>query len=222
MKKCRKTLVLCILCLASVGAFGCSQSGGEASGSSKDNSAASETALNSGNTSQSASDDNGAASSQAAGTASDEEGTLSSADSSESIPDSSVPQASVPSPEELKKQEMIEEINILNEYRRSIPMEKDVVSERLTSNVSTETNSIPGKVFFVDAVIRDVNQDGHYEMVVKYDCRSKAAVQMHLEDGSYNRPVYIYDLVQVVNHKAVASDHYLDEEGWYDMGSGGH
>ncbi|MDD6489380.1 MAG: hypothetical protein PUG48_06185 [Clostridia bacterium] len=122
----------------------------------------------------------------------------------------------------------VQEIKILNDFKKNIPSEQDLVYQVKWKNTVNDKVTVseerPAKLYFVDAVIRDINNDGHYEMIVKYDGRGKAL-------GGNNRITYkgkevfidyigklIYDIVTVKDGKAVSSGHYENEEGWFDHG----
>ena len=128
-------------------------------------------------------------------------------------------------PEQEKINTAIKEINILNEYKRNIPEERDIDFVRYDLDGTVEPDRErynKGKVCFVDAVIRDINEDGHYEMVVKYDCRSLSYIAMQGRNEDVYQPTsYIYDIVSVVNDKAVETEHYINEDGWLDCGPQG-
>ncbi|MGN1458380.1 MAG: hypothetical protein ACI4XP_10590 [Acutalibacteraceae bacterium] len=123
----------------------------------------------------------------------------------------------------------VQEIKILNDFKKNIPSEQDLIYQekrKYTSDGEVKVSEErPSKLYFVDAVIRDINNDGHYEMIVKYDGRGTAL-------GGNNRITYngkevfidyigklIYDIVTVKDGKAVSSGHYENEEGWFDHGA---
>lgn len=123
----------------------------------------------------------------------------------------------------------VQEIKILNDFKKNIPSEQDLVYQEKTKYQNdgevTVSEEKPAKLYFVDAVIKDINNDGHYEMIVKYDGRGTAL-------GGNNRIKYngkeffiddmgklIYDIVTIQDGKAVSSGHYENEEGWYDHGA---
>ena len=130
-------------------------------------------------------------------------------------------QESKTDPEQEKINIATKEINILNEYKRNIPevREIDFVRYDLDGTVEPNREYNKGKVYFVDAVIRDINEDGHYEMIVKYDCRSLWSLVMQGRNEDVYQPTsYVYDIVSVVNDKAVETEHYINEDGWLDCG----
>ena len=115
-----------------------------------------------------------------------------------------------------KKSSAIEEMNILLEYKKNIPQERALTYTEKIYNSSDEKNA---RLYFVDAVIRDLNNDGHYEMVVKYVGCSQV-INGKIDNIEYGN--FIYDIVTVKNGKAVETEHYLNEEGWYNNGEQKH
>ena len=105
----------------------------------------------------------------------------------------------------------IAEINILNDFRDNIQPVKEI-TVKLDERDGDFSKEETAKVYFVDSVIRDINDDGHYEMIVKYDGRNTQFSDYVIT------PSYIYDVVTVVNGKAVKTGHYENEEGWYNPG----
>lgn len=120
----------------------------------------------------------------------------------------------------------VQEIKILNDFKKNIPSEQDLVYQvkwKNTVNNEVKVNDeLPAKLYFVDAVIRDINNDGHYEMIVKYDGRG--AIAKYDDKGNIigsNIDFWgklMYDIVTVKDGKAISSGHYENEEGWYDHG----
>ena len=80
----------------------------------------------------------------------------------------------------------------------------------------SESEEKEAEVEYIDAAIRDVNDDGHYEMIVKYKARGTDITGNLDSDWA---KVTIYDIVTVVDGKAVESEHYTNEEGFYNHGA---
>ena len=110
--------------------------------------------------------------------------------------ESSAQQESSISEQQQKTEQAKKDIAVLMEYKKKIPQvsEQDITYK--TSSISK--NDVRGEVYYVDSVIRDINNDGRMELIVKYDCT--------FDDNSFGyRSCYLYDLVSVVNGEAVAT-----------------
>lgn len=143
----------------------------------------------------------------------DMEEAVSVIDSSTISNDKQVSDAKETSKSSESKSSAIEEMNILLEYKKNIPRERNLTyKEKIDNNGSDEKNA---KLYFVDAVIRDLNNDGHYEMMVKYVGCSQN-INRYIDNIEYGN--FIYDIVTIKNGKAVETEHYLNEEGWYNNG----
>ncbi len=131
---------------------------------------------------------------------------------SEAKEGSSEPESSAPSAEEqkaAKKETETEEIRILLQYKQELA----AAPEQTYTGQHTEINrqkdntikpvdiSTDHTLKYLDAVIRDVNEDGHYEMIVRYLDSSLGSV-------------FLYDLVTIVDGKAVPSNYYLYGESF--------
>lgn len=106
-----------------------------------------------------------------------------------------------------KTDQVKEDLKVLLAYRQSIP----AVSEQKVKVVNTENTrgtdyeEKDGKLFYVDSVLRDVNDDGKMDLVVKYDCE--------VIDERGRSVSFLYEVVTVVDGKAVATDRH-DSEPW--------
>ena len=116
-----------------------------------------------------------------------------------SAPESSKPEESSKSQEssidekQVKTDQAKKDIAVLLEYKKNIPAVKDY---------------------------NWVNEDGKLEMIVKYDLRAvnfKSNNEQSRDIYNYS-PAYTYDIVSVVDGKAVATEHYVNEEGLYHQG----
>lgn len=195
-KRMTGTFLICISLLLSFCLSGCSDNNGSAD---SNNSAAESSDL--GNLFKSVS------SSPESSDSSPENKTDESNDLNVSKEESSVPQESSISEEQQKTEQAKKDIKLLVEYKEKIPQ----VSEQTVSLRYWEgdmINDIQGKIYYVDSVIRDVNNDGKMELIVKYDCT--------FNNGFGYRSCYLYDLVSVVDGKAVAAEHYKNE-AWYEQ-----
>ncbi len=109
------------------------------------------------------------------------------------------------SEEASKEMTELEEIQVLSAYRDKVQKEDDkkVIDQE-------HNNQRELKVTYLDSVIRDVNEDGHYEMIVRY-----------LAEGSglSHYLVVLDEVVTIVDGQAVESGHYEYEEGFYDKGA---
>ncbi|MBQ3928738.1 MAG: hypothetical protein II711_01425 [Clostridia bacterium] len=112
----------------------------------------------------------------------------------------------------------VQELRLLNEYSKKLE------SEGTRIFYYTEERNAGGEVYtgeektaqiqFVQSVIRDINNDGHYEMIVKYDGRG-TDINNEIDDMG----VFVYDVVTIVDGKAVESGHWYNEEGFLNHGS---
>ena len=142
----------------------------------------------------------------------------SSAPESSKPEESSKPQESSVDEKQVKTDQAKKDIAVLLEYKKNIPAVKDYNWD--ANNADGNTGNSYGKLYFVDAVIKDINEDGKLEMIVKYDLRAvnfKSNNEQSRDIYNYS-PAYTYDIVSVVDGKAVATEHYVNEEGLYHQG----
>ena len=202
----RKTgvLLICASMLMTACFSGCSGNGGSADNDGQ-NSAQSAVESTAGST-----DENNAANSMEGSDGnktdnSSESSTKKSSAADTSKAESSAQQESSISEQQQKTEQAKKDIAVLMEYKKKIPQvsEQDITYK--TSSISK--NDVRGEVYYVDSVIRDINNDGRMELIVKYDCT--------FDDNSFGyRSCYLYDLVSVVNGEAVATERYKDES-WF-------
>ena len=129
-------------------------------------------------------------------------------------------QESESEPSENPREKELNEIKVLTEYRSKLEKEKTrtffYTEKKVYQNSVSESEEKEAEVEYIDAAIRDVNDDGHYEMIVKYKARGTDITGNLDSDWA---KVTIYDIVTVVDGKAVESEHYTNEEGFYNHGA---
>ncbi len=195
-------LLICASMLMTACFSGCSGNGGSADNDGQ-NSAQSAVESTAGST-----DENNAANSMEGSDGnktdnSSESSTGNSSAADVSKAESSAPQESSVSEEQQKTEQAKKDIAVLMEYKKKIPQ---VSEQDITYKTSSTDRDVRGEVYYVDSVIRDVNNDGRMELIVKYDCT--------FDDNFGYRSCYLYDLVSVVNGEAVATDRFKDES-WF-------
>lgn len=122
-------------------------------------------------------------------------------------------------PAKAAAEEELEEIKILSDYRNELETNKKEMFTYTEQNhygngefnVSDEKNA---EIEYLDSTIWDVNDDGHYEMIVKYKARGT-----DINGDLDTETVIMYDIVTIVDGKAVGSGHYLNEEGFLNHGA---
>lgn len=141
--------------------------------------------------------------------------TTSEADSSEkptTEASSSPKESSGPSDEErkeAKRKTELEELQILAQYKKELAASENYtysgqftdISRNEDNTITTTEMTTEHTLTYLDAVIRDVNEDGHYEMIVKYKDESRGSV-------------FVFDVVTVADGKAVPSKYYLYGESF--------
>ena len=192
--KSKKRIIAALVCgimLTSLCTAGCSKGESTPADSSKA-SAASETTVPESRTEESSSEDSSKTESS----------------KTESSRAESSKQESSMSEKEKKTEQAKKDIKLLLEYKNNIPHSSEYTLKSGDRGYNKAGNN-KGTAYYVDSVIRDVNDDGKMEMIVKYSCI--------LEHSSYipeQRRCTLYDLVAVVDGKAVATRHFEDES-WF-------
>ena len=132
--------------------------------------------------------------------------------------ENSKPQESSLDEKQIRTEQAKKDITVLLEYKKGLESVKDIKWN--VNDVDGGVGNDYGRLYYVDSVIRDINEDGGYELIVKYDLRA-----VNFKDSTvvgrdqYNfYPAFTYDIVRVVDGKAVATEHYMNEEGLYHQG----
>ena len=117
-------------------------------------------------------------------------------------------QESSMSEKEKNTEQAKKDIKLLLEYKKNIPESADYTLKSGNRGYK-EAGDKKGTAYYVDSVIRDVNDDGKMEMIVKYSC-----ILEHSGCSPEQFRCTLYDLVAVVDGKAVATRHFEDES-WF-------
>ena len=119
--------------------------------------------------------------------------------------------------EKQRQQKIKNDASILLEYKKKLEAEpvKDIRWETELLDGGNEGHNY-GKLYYYDSVLRDINNDGKIELIVKYDLRQIVFPQTQQYTPS---ATFTYDIVSVVDGKAVATEHYMNEEGLYYSGA---
>ena len=125
------------------------------------------------------------------------------------------------------RSEELKEIKILSDYRKQLLNQKTKtvlykeivpIENGYDSEMSfVENEEKEAKLEYTDSVIRDVNDDSHYEMLVQYRATSTNVLTGSSIYDSHQ--VFLYDIVSIVGGKAVESGHYQYEEGFINTGA---
>ena len=141
-----------------------------------------------------------------------------SKDSTADISETSVVSESSVYEEKQRQQKIKSDASILLEYKKKLEAEpvRDIRWNTELLDGGNKGSKNYGKLYYYDSVLRDINDDGKIELIVKYDLRQIIFPQT---EQYTPEATFTYDIVSVVDGKAVATEHYMNEEGLYYSGA---